>query len=81
MAIYHCSAKIISRSSGRSATGAAAYRAGVDITDACTGVVAWSIGSCHKAPTWARERTAQWNAAKQAERRQDATVAREIARN
>jgi len=37
MAIYHLSVKTISRSSGRSATAAAAYRAGVVITDERTG--------------------------------------------
>ncbi|UBU64143.1 MobA/MobL family protein (plasmid) [Acidithiobacillus ferrooxidans] len=39
MAIYHLSAKPISRGAGRSATGAAAYRAGVEITDERTGLV------------------------------------------
>ena len=39
MAIYHLSAKPISRTQGRSATGAAAYRAGVGITDERTGLV------------------------------------------
>lgn len=39
MAIYHLSAKPISRAQGRSATGAAAYRAGVEITDERTGLV------------------------------------------
>lgn len=39
MATYHLSAKPISRSAGRSATAAAAYRAGVEITDERTGVV------------------------------------------
>ena len=39
MAIYHLSAKPISRAAGRSATGAAAYRAGVEITDERTGLV------------------------------------------
>src|SRR5260364_182890 len=38
-AIYHLSAKPISRATGRSATGAAAYRAGVKITDERTGQV------------------------------------------
>jgi hypothetical protein len=39
VAIYHLSAKPISRAQGRSATGAAAYRAGVEITDERTGLV------------------------------------------
>ena len=37
MAIYHLSVKTISRSAGRSATAAAAYRAGVEIADERTG--------------------------------------------
>ena len=39
MAIYHFSMKTISRSAGRTATAAAAYRAGVAITDMKTGEV------------------------------------------
>ena len=38
MAIYHLSAKPISRATGRSATGAAAYRSGERITDERTGL-------------------------------------------
>ncbi len=37
MAIYHLCAKVIARSSGRSATAAAAYRAGEKIHDNRTG--------------------------------------------
>ena len=39
MAIYHLSVKPVQRSAGRSATAAAAYRAGCQITDARTGEV------------------------------------------
>ena len=39
MAIYHLSVKTISRAEGRSATAAAAYRAGVEITDERTGEI------------------------------------------
>ena len=39
MAIYHFSVKTISRSTGRTATAAAAYRAGQNITDHKTGEV------------------------------------------
>ena len=42
MAIFHMNVKAISRSggrAGRSATGAAAYRAGVEITDTRTGII------------------------------------------
>ena len=38
MAIYHATTKPISRSSGRSATASAAYRAGVEIKDERTGL-------------------------------------------
>lgn len=38
MATYHLSVKTISRSHGRSATAAAAYRAGARITDERTGI-------------------------------------------
>ena len=39
MAIYHLSVKAISRSAGRSATAAAAYRAATRIEDERTGLV------------------------------------------
>ena len=39
MAIYHFSVKTISRSAGRTATAAAAYRSATDITDERTGEV------------------------------------------
>nr|CRY96248.1 hypothetical protein [uncultured prokaryote] len=38
MAIYHCSIKIIGRSSGRSAIGASAYRSGENLFDKETGI-------------------------------------------
>jgi hypothetical protein len=37
VASYHFTVKTVSRSAGRSATAAAAYRAGVEIADARTG--------------------------------------------
>lgn len=88
MALYHLSVKTISRRTGRSATGASAYRAGVDITDERTGlvhdyrrrggVVHQELFTPAEAPAWAQDRSALWNAAEHTERRQDATVAREI---
>lgn len=86
MAIYFCRVQTISRRAGRSAVAASAYRAGEQIADARhekthdyrrkrdvestaiimpQGVTAW--------PT----RAELWNAAEAAERRKDATVARE----
>ncbi len=88
MAIYHLSVKTISRSAGRSATAAAAYRAGVEIADDRTGeihdytrksgVVSSDILLPDGAPEWAADRAALWNAAEQSERRKNSTVAREF---
>ena len=88
MAIYHLSIKTISRSAGRSATGAAAYRAGVEIVDERTGVIhdytrkAGVVGSeivlPDDSPEWARDRSKLWNAAETAETRKNSTVAREF---
>lgn len=88
MAIYHLSVKTISRSAGRSATAAAAYRAGVKITDERTGEIhdytrKGGVESAELvlpagAPEWAADRAALWNAAEQAEKRKNSTVAREF---
>ncbi|WP_407238188.1 MobA/MobL family protein, partial [Escherichia coli] len=87
MAIYHCTVKAVSRSTGRSAPGAAAYRAGDVLTDNRTGevfdytrkagVLSADIVLPEGAPDWARDRNQLWNAAEAAERRKDACVARE----
>ncbi|WP_306582143.1 MobQ family relaxase [Dokdonella sp.] len=85
MAIYHLTAKTIGRSQGRSATAAAAYRAGVRIVDERTGLVfdftrkrgvdgAEIIAPSREQP----ERGALWNAVEKSEKRSDAQVAREI---
>src|SRR3546814_7389058 len=80
------------RSAGRSATAAAAYRAGVEITDERTGRVhdyTRKQGVEHSelmfptdAPEWAADRERLWNAAELAEQRKNPTVQRvyEIAR-
>jgi hypothetical protein len=88
VAIYHLSVKTISRSAGRSATAAAAYRAGVQITDERTGdlhdysrrggVESSELVLPVGAPSWASDRSALWNAAEQAEKRKNSTVAREF---
>jgi hypothetical protein len=90
MAIYHLSVKPISRSAGRSATAAAAYRAGelgAPIVDERTGdvhdytrkrgVLSADIVLPDGAPSWAQDRPRLWNAAELAEKRKDACVARE----
>jgi ATP-dependent exoDNAse (exonuclease V) alpha subunit len=88
VAIYHLSVKTISRSVGRSATAAAAYRAGVEIADKRTGEIhdytrKGGVESAELvlpagAPKWAADRAAVWNAAEQAETRKNSTVAREF---
>ena len=88
MAIFHLSVKTISRSAGRSATAAAAYRAGVEITDERTGeihdytrkggVESAALILPDNAPEWATDRAKLWNAAEQAEKRKNSTVAREF---
>lgn len=88
MAIYHFSMKTISRSQGRSATAAIAYRAGVKIHDELTGsihdyqkksgVLGTGIVLPNGAPNWAQDREKLWNAVEQKETRKNSTVAREI---
>lgn len=84
MAIYHCSVKTVGRSAGRSATGAAAYRAGVCIEDTRTGEVhdyRRKQGVEHTElvlPFGVNlERSELWNKAEHAENRKNSTVARE----
>lgn len=88
MAIYHLHAQVISRSSGRSATGAAAYRAGVEIADERTGLVHdytrkggvdhTEILAPANAPEWANDRAKIWNGVEAAEKRKDAQLCREV---
>ncbi len=88
MAIFYMNAQIIGRSAGRTATGAAAYRAGERIVDDRTGQVfdytrrrgerEVQIFSPAGAPDWAQDRAQLWNAVEKAERRADSQVAREI---
>lgn len=87
MASFHLAVKAIGRTAGRSATAAAAYRAGVEITDERTGLVhdyTRKQGVEHSAmvlpadaPEWASDRERLWNAAELAETRKNSTVARE----
>lgn len=85
MAIYHCSASNISRSAGRTATAAAAYRSGEKIKDERTdtvhdytrkqGIEHTEIITPFDTPI---DRAQLWNAAEQAERRKDARTAKEF---
>jgi hypothetical protein len=91
MAIFHLSTKPVSRSQGRSAPAAAAYRAGAKVQDLATrqvfdysrkrGIehseIVLSTDAARRDINWARDRQALWNAAERAEKRKDARVARE----
>jgi hypothetical protein len=88
LAIFHLSVKPVSRASGRTATAAAAYRAGIAIADERTGqlydytrkrgVESADMVLPDGAPEWATHRAKIWNAAEHAEKRKDACVAREF---
>ena len=86
MAIYHLSVSVVSRSTGRSAVAAAAYRAGACLRDERTGVVhdytrrGGVLSAEVVAPPGcaALDRERLWQAAEAAERRKDARTAREV---
>ncbi len=91
MALFHLRMQLISRASGRTAPGAAAYRAGERIRDERTGqlynysrrgdvthseiILPSALEAT--APDWVHQRAALWNGAEASERRRDARVARE----
>ncbi len=86
MAIYRLSSQVISRSKGRSAVAAAAYRAAESLVDDAIGrshdytkkqgVFHNEIMAPDNAPKWNREQL--WNEATNAEKRKDSQLAREI---
>ncbi len=87
MASYHLSVKTVKRSAGRTATAAAAYRAGERLL--CEregrlhdytrkqGIGEVFIVTPSDAPDWASDRTALWNSAEAAETRRNSVTARE----
>ncbi|MCY7391190.1 MAG: MobA/MobL family protein, partial [Leptolyngbyaceae cyanobacterium CAN_BIN12] len=88
MAIYHYSAQVISRSQGRSAVAAIAYRTGTKLTDDRTGLIhdyTKKRGIAHveilapaNAPEWVYHREILWNQVEAAEKRKDSQVAFEV---
>jgi len=88
VAIYHLSAKVISRADGRSAVAAAAYRAGEALPDDRlgrmhdfthkAGVVHSEILLPDGAPARLLDRATLWNEVEAGEKRKDAQLAREI---
>jgi len=88
MAIYHLSVKVISRSAGRSAVAAAAYRSAghlnderIDRTHDFTnkgGVVHSEVLLPEGAPGHLSDREQLWNAVEASEKRKDAQLSREV---
>src|SRR3954452_14059656 len=88
MAIYHFSAKVISRANGSSALAAAAYRSASRLHDERldrhhdfsnkAGVVHSEVMLPDGAPEHLSDREKLWNAVEAAEVRKDAQLAREI---
>lgn len=89
MAIYHCSMKPVSRSGGRSAVAAIAYRTASRIVNERDGLVhdfTRKAGVVHTEivlpegtdAKWALDRSVLWNAVEFAEKRKDARLAREF---
>lgn len=88
MAIFHCAIKIISRSTGRTATSASAYRSATKVVDDETGEtfdytrkggVAFSeILLCNNAPTKYADRQTLWNAVQEIEKNKNAQLCREM---
>ena len=88
MAIYHFSAQVISRASGRSAVAAAAYRSASELFDARAerahdfsgkeDVVHSEVLLPEGAPERMSDRAMLWNEVEASEKRKDAQLAREV---
>lgn len=87
MAIFHLSAKIISRKDGKSSVASAAYRAGVSLVDQRTGEIfdySRKQGVMHaeivmpEGCAWTPDRTELWNAVEFKNKRADAQLARDF---
>ena len=87
MAIYHAQIKSFSRGKGDSSIAAAAYRAGIDLTDTKTrevyrfsarhGVVSHHMLAPPGAPDWCKDVRVFWDCNEQFEARQNARLGRE----
>jgi Ti-type conjugative transfer relaxase TraA len=88
LAIYHLTAKVISRARGQSVTAVAAYRSGSALRDERyglthnytrrRGVEHAEIMSPDGAPAWVQDRESLWNRVEAGERRKDSQLARAI---
>jgi len=88
VAIYHMTAKIVSRAKGQSVVASAAYRASEALHDERysvthdytrkEGVTHSDILAPENAPSWVTDRQTLWNQVEAHEKRKDAQLAREI---
>jgi Ti-type conjugative transfer relaxase TraA len=88
LAIYHLTAKVVSRAKGQSVVASAAYRASEALHDdryglthdytRKQGVEHSEIVAPEDAPVWVHDRQTLWNAVEAAEKRKDSQLAREI---
>ena len=88
MAIFHCSIKIISRSAGKSATSASAYRSGTKVYDdelgetfdytKKRGVVFSEVLLCANAPQEFTDREKMWNSVQAIEKAKNSQLCREV---
>lgn len=88
IAIFHMNVQIISRSAGRSAVAASAYRSGTRVADTETGLVAdyshkggvmySEIQLPDNAPAAFTDRQVLWNSVQSVEKRKDSQLAREV---
>lgn len=88
MAIYHFSAKVISRANGSSAVASAAYRSASELHDARlgrnhdfsnkSGVIHSEVLLPRGVPVRLSDRTTLWNEVEAGEKRKDAQLAREV---
>jgi Ti-type conjugative transfer relaxase TraA len=88
LAIYHLTAKVISRGRGQSITAAAAYRSGAALRDERYGLTHdytrdrpaahAEIMAAAGSPAWVHDRQTLWNRVEAGERRKDAQLARAI---
>jgi len=88
LAIYHLSAKVVSRAKGQSVVASAAYRASEALHDdrygmtqdytRKQGVEHSEILAPEEAPGWVYDRQTLWNTVEAVEKRKDAQLAREI---
>jgi Ti-type conjugative transfer relaxase TraA len=88
LAIYHLTAKVISRARGQSIAAAAAYRSGSALRDERYGIThnyTHNPGVAHSeimapaaAPAWVYDRQTLWNRVEAGERRKDSQLARAL---